>query len=192
MTSPIEIIDNYITASVGRDALDPPEDLPRPETTYVVTDVSFVWKMYGGRDFDSSPATKTSNKTQLALQNYRFTEISFATFTRIATYLKYLVIHVFRNRAIVAKKMRRRDLGGPQRDLSVCTQLHVNKLQLRYDIYPVSAAYASRILLLVKNVEICDCVVSSRIHKLLYLYESDSMPKLTNKPMVSGSLSQPD
>ena len=71
VTSPIEIKDNYITVPVGRDVLEPPENLPKPVASYVVSHLTFKWCMYGGRDFDSSPATKTSNKTQRALQNKR-------------------------------------------------------------------------------------------------------------------------
>lgn len=83
-----------------------------------------------------------------------------------------------------SKGMRGGLRGGPLRDVSICTELHVSKLQLRCDSYAESEHYSSRQHLLVKNVEIRDKLESSNKHKLLYHYGSDDAPKLSGKPMV--------
>lgn len=84
VTSPIEIIDNYVTVPVGPNAMEVPENFPRPIVSYIVPEVTFVWRMYGGRDFDASPATKTSTKTKLGLQIKR--SVSYRTILTIALF----------------------------------------------------------------------------------------------------------
>ena len=78
----------------------------------------------------------------------------------------------------------RLQFGGPLRDLDVLVELQVNKLQLRYDVYPETAAQASRQLLLVHNVTVVDRLGASDIKKFMHHYESADLPKLSHKPMV--------
>jgi len=52
---PVVVIDNYFRIPIGKtDALKAPDHFPCPVYRYTLTEMSIVWSMYGGRDFESS------------------------------------------------------------------------------------------------------------------------------------------
>jgi len=54
-SEPIVVIDNYFRTPIGKtDMLKAPDHFPCPVYRYALSEISIVWSMYGGRDFESS------------------------------------------------------------------------------------------------------------------------------------------
>jgi len=52
---PVVVIDNHFRIPIGKtDVLKAPDCFPCPVYRYTLSEVSIVWSMYGGRDFESS------------------------------------------------------------------------------------------------------------------------------------------
>jgi len=54
-TEPIVVHDNHFRIPIGKtDLLKAPDHFPCPVYRYTLSEMSIVWSMYGGRDFESS------------------------------------------------------------------------------------------------------------------------------------------
>jgi len=52
---PIVVVDNHFRLPIGKtDMLKAPDHFPCPVYRYTLSEISIVWSMYGGRDFESS------------------------------------------------------------------------------------------------------------------------------------------
>ena len=52
--------DDHFKLPIGKaDQLRPPEDFPPAVYRYTLREMSLVWHMYGGRDFTSSPHSRS-------------------------------------------------------------------------------------------------------------------------------------
>lgn len=52
---PVAVIDNHFRIPIGKtDMLKAPDHFPCPVYRYTLSEISVVWSMYGGRDFESS------------------------------------------------------------------------------------------------------------------------------------------
>ena len=58
------------------------------------------------------------------------------------------------------------------------------QVRLQYEIFPENTEQASRQIILINNVEVRDRLLSSRIHKLLYHYTSETLPRQSHANMV--------
>ena len=76
-----------------------------------------------------------------------------------------------------------RELGGPERNVNVSMEFHLNKIRLQHEEYPANREQASRQIILIHEVEICDKLTNSRINKFLYHYSSSSLPRQSHSNM---------
>ncbi|XP_065883382.1 autophagy-related protein 2 homolog B-like isoform X2 [Dysidea avara] len=75
--------------------------------------------------------------------------------------------------------------GGPERDHDTVMEIHINKLRLQHEVYPEDKEQSMRFVLLIREVELVDRLVSSQLNKFLSQYVSNTMPKQTHANMVS-------
>lgn len=56
---PIRLVENHFSVPVGRmDILKAPKHYPNPVMKYSVHEMSIVWHLYGGEDFESTVSSK--------------------------------------------------------------------------------------------------------------------------------------
>jgi len=54
-TEPVVVIDNHFRIPIGKtDMLKAPDHFPCPVYRYTLSEISILWSMYGGQDFESS------------------------------------------------------------------------------------------------------------------------------------------
>lgn len=62
--------------------------------------------------------------------------------------------------------------------------IFVEQMKFQHEIYPESTEQASRLVVVINNVEIRDRLVSSPFNKMLYLYTSPARPRQSHANMV--------
>jgi autophagy-related protein 2 len=65
-------------------------------------------------------------------------------------------------------------------------ELQLNKVRFQHEVYPESAAEASRQILLVSEIEVRDRLASSHINKFLYQYSSEAQPRQSHANMFAA------
>ncbi len=87
-----------------------------------------------------------------------------------------------------------REVGGRGRNVDMSMEFHLNKIRLQHEEYPANREQASRQIIVVHEVEICDRLASSRINKFLYHYTSSSLPRQSHSNMflLKSLLVRPD
>ncbi|KAL3181477.1 hypothetical protein MRX96_036834 [Rhipicephalus microplus] len=197
VTEPIEVRENYFSSAArNTDQLRAPRNFPEAMQKYTLREMTLVWYMYGGCDFESSitpnaprPPEKSSGQWDDG------TEECYANVV-----LEPLVGNVSYSRdGLSAVEMlpfkpqsppqtprhRRAHKGGPGRRDDVLMELHMNKIRFQHEVYPEDTYYASRQVLLIQDVEVRDRLASSRINKFLYQYASEAKPRQSHANMVS-------
>lgn len=86
INAPVRLVDNHFSIPLGKaDLLRSPKHYPKPVLRYMLREMSLVWHMYGGYDFDSTPNTpakkcrvnQDGGYRNLELFVYDLTKISF-------------------------------------------------------------------------------------------------------------------
>ncbi|KAK5648479.1 hypothetical protein RI129_003371 [Pyrocoelia pectoralis] len=169
----LRIIDNHFSIPVGKtDLLKPPKNFPTPVMRYTLCELSLVWHMYGGNDFNSSDNKKKKSvnfsdlRAGVCYSNTRSGEVIFTSTQKKKTNMTWQVE------------------GGANRDHDVLMELQLNKVRFQHEVYPENAVQASRQVLLVSELEVRDRLASSQINKFLYQYTSQSRPKQSHAHMI--------
>lgn len=171
----VNIADNHFTVPLGpSDQLCAPSNFPPAVFCCTLKEMSVVWHLYGGRDFGGSVSRDTKKKIAFALdERGRPVDSSF---------VKRPTSLLTKNTApaSTANKLN----GGPDRNNDVLMEFYLNKIRLQYEEYPEDTEQASRVVVLVQDVEIRDRLEQSQMNKFLYQYDSKACPKQTHANMI--------
>lgn len=171
----ISVVDNHFTVPLGpSDQLCAPSHFPPAVFCCTLKEMSVVWHLYGGRDFGGSVSRDTRKKISFALDE-RGQAVDSSFVKRPTTLLTKNTAP-----ARTANKLS----GGPNRNNDVLMEFYLNKIRLQYEEYPEDTEQASRIVVLVQDVEIRDRLALSQINKFLYQYTSEACPKQTHANMI--------
>lgn len=212
----LRIIDNHFAVPLGKtDLLKAPRHFPAPILRYTLCEMTLIWHMYGGKDFEASQAMV---KKQVII-NENIVRPNTApqdkyVFRSLSIHAKdsYELYHVFRTRSprwdgvafnksnpnevhfeSAPNSPRRKykettdwqSMGGPGRRHDVLMELQLNKVRFQHEVYPENTAEAARQILLINEIEIRDRLASSHINKFLYQYSSEARPKQSHANMFA-------
>ncbi|OQV11990.1 Autophagy-related protein 2-like protein A [Hypsibius exemplaris] len=176
---PIKIVENHFDQPLAAvDQLKSPDSYPVPTVRFSLREMSLVWCIYGGKDFDSSPDTpakKLGPQNRLNSAPAKLGEV--------------------RNPSLKSDKLDQQHSkspswlrqGGPGRDHSVLMELHLNKVRFQHEQYPFDGKniQAARQVLFIQDIDIRDRLAASDINKFLYQFVSTSMPRQSHASMLS-------
>ncbi|KAL1435283.1 hypothetical protein MTO96_011200 [Rhipicephalus appendiculatus] len=197
VTEPIEVRENYFSSAArNTDQLRAPRNFPEAIQKYTLREMTLVWYMYGGCDFESSitpnaprPPEKSTGQwndgTEECYANVVLEPVvGNASYSRDG--LSAVEMLPFKPQSPPqTPRHRRAHKGGPGRREDVLMELHMNKIRFQHEVYPEDTYYASRQVLLIQDVEVRDRLASSRINKFLYQYASEAKPRQSHANMVS-------
>lgn len=197
VTEPIEVRENHFSSAArNTDQLRAPRNFPEAVQKYTLREMTLVWHMYGGCDFESSitpntprPAEKTTGQwddgTEECYANVVLEPVvGNVSYSRDG--LSAIEMLPFKPQSPPqTPRHRRAHKGGPGRRDDVLMELHMNKIRFQHEVYPEDTYYASRQVLLIQDVEVRDRLASSRINKFLYQYASEAKPRQSHANMVS-------
>lgn len=178
---PVRIIENHFTVPVGKtDLLKPPKHFPPAVLRYTLCEMTLIWHIYGGYDFQTSNTEKEPQKKTVNFEDrvkLQTSEVSFSTsdVTRVVfttTEPKEKPTHGWRTK------------GGIKRDHDVLMELQLNKVRFQHEVYPENTTQASRQVLLISEVEVRDRLASSHFNKFLYQHTSQARPKQSHANMI--------
>ncbi|XP_043255081.1 autophagy-related protein 2 homolog A [Colletes gigas] len=169
----LRIIDNHFAIPLNKtDLLKAPRHFPVPVSRYTLCEMTLIWHMYGGRDFESSSTNNeyvvvNDNKTRAKTTNQKtdrspWFEGTFSSPKDTNEWKAY---------------------GGHNRRRDVLIELQLNKVRFQHEIYPENTEKAARQILLISEIEIRDRLASSHINKFLYQYSSESKPRQSHANM---------
>ncbi|KAF7991887.1 hypothetical protein HCN44_010688 [Aphidius gifuensis] len=195
----LRVIDNHFSVPFGKtDLLKAPKNYPPAILRYTLCEMTLIWHMYGGKDFDNKKTTinqqqhkkkhvtideqnkidnnnatfKGKNKSSVGFSKLNPNEVRFGNFINSS------------NNKIKSP----RDwyaIGGPGRQHDVLMELQLNKVKFQHETYPDNTPEASRQVLLISEIEIRDRLASSHINKFLYQYSSEARPRQTHANMFA-------
>ncbi|XP_031843330.1 autophagy-related 2 [Nomia melanderi] len=189
----LRIIDNHFAIPLGKtDLLRAPRHFPVPILRYTLCEMTLIWHMYGGRDFDAAPPIKkqviindnvarpNSNLTPersswcdgVAFNKSNPNEVHFGSVPNSP-------------RKKVKEPTEWQALGGPGRRHDILMELQLNKVRFQHEVYPDNTIEAARQILLISEIEIRDRLGSSHINKFLYQYCSEAKPKQSHANMFA-------
>jgi len=172
----VNIVENHFTVPIGpSDQLSAPSHFPPAVFCYTLKEMSVVWHLFGGRDFGGTPSRDQKKKISFALDEKGRPADSFSA--------RPTVLLPSKKAANNSKKLARSN-GGPDRNNNVLMEFHLNKIRLQYEDYPEHTEQASRLVVLVQDVEIRDRLAHSQINKFLYQYTSEACPKQSHANMI--------
>ncbi|CAL8111003.1 unnamed protein product [Orchesella dallaii] len=208
---PIRLVENHFSVPVGRmDILKAPKHYPNPIMKYSVHEMSIVWHLYGGEDFESTVAPKrhrvaddkefsetvtSDRKKDDTTFHNDHSEVDIAV-DALNPGVVFSKTKAFENawEAYESPKPPRkqhgessnswRNKGGLRRKHDTLVELHLNKIKFQHEIYPESTEQASRLVVVINNIEIRDRLVSSPFNKMLYLYTSPTRPRQSHANMI--------
>ncbi|KAF6102204.1 autophagy related 2A [Phyllostomus discolor] len=172
---PIVVQDGHFSRPLGStDLLRAPAHFPVPSTRVVLREVSFVWHLYGGRDFGPHPG----HRARVGLAAPRGSPSRCSGPNR--------------------PQNSWRSQGGSGRQHQVLMEIQLSKVSFQHEVYPVEPAAGpaapgeeleehplSRQVFVVQELEIRDRLPSSKINKFLYMYTSERMPRRTHSNMLT-------
>ena len=141
---PIRIIENHFELPMAiTDQLKAPASYPVPVIRLALREMSLVWFLYGGKDFDQSTTTQTKklgpqNRLNSAPGNFIFGSAFFSHFV-MKYFLLFLPAKLGDTKSLGSQAdadqqskspawLRR---GGPGRDHSILMEIHLNKVQCK-------------------------------------------------------------
>ncbi|XP_073073660.1 autophagy-related protein 2 homolog A isoform X2 [Manis javanica] len=175
---PIIVQDGHFSRPLGStDLLRAPAHFPVPSSRVVLREVSFVWHLYGGRDFGPHPG----HRARVGLMGPRGSPSRcFGP-----------------NRPQNSWRMQ----GGSGRQHHVLMEIQLSKVSFQHEVYPAEPAAAptgptgagreleeqplSRQVFIVQELEVRDRLASSQINKFLYLHTSERMPRRAHANMLT-------
>uniref|UniRef100_A0A8C2H2S0 Autophagy related 2A n=1 Tax=Cyprinus carpio TaxID=7962 RepID=A0A8C2H2S0_CYPCA len=175
---PIKVRDGYYSRPRGSsDLLRAPTRFPVPQNRVVLREVSVVWHLYGGKDFNYS---RRSEKVRSAAPGARGSPSRSAGPSRPQNSWRWV--------------------GGSGRQHTLLMEIQLTKVSFQHETYSVVAPPAagpdaegpglgeqpiSRQVFIVQELEVRDRLASSQINKFLYLYTSESMPRRAHSNMLT-------
>nr|XP_006980752.1 autophagy-related protein 2 homolog A isoform X2 [Peromyscus maniculatus bairdii] len=171
---PIIVQDGHFSQPLGStDLLRAPAHFPVPSSRVVLREVSFVWHLYGGRDFGLHPAYRAR-----------------AGFTGPR-------VSPSRSSGPNRPQNSWRTQGGIGRQHQVLMEIQLSKVSFQHEVYPEESAAGggpgqeleerplSRQVLIVQELEIRDRLATSKINKFLHLHTSERLPRRTHSNMLT-------
>lgn len=171
----INIIDGYFQIPLGKqDLLGSPDDYPPAVCRYTIREMSLVWQMYGGNDFQTTRSRRTSSTSSPTISSSRKSSLSSQRATSPSKGDTKYKVH--------------RVKGGVNRDVNTLMELQMNKIRFQHEVYPENSKQVYRDVLLIYDLEIRDRLVSSQLNKFLYCFSSENLPKQSSANMVTIKL----
>jgi autophagy-related protein 2 len=166
---PIRIIDNHFSLPIGKpDLLKAPKDFPMASMRYTLCEMSLVWHMYGGNDFNMEDDKKKGTTTDTSyVQSWQKNLPMSEAYKVGVSYSKGSPSVTLGVNPLLAK-LTWKTRGGRHRKHDVLMEIHVNKVRFSHEIYPTNTEQASRQVLLITELEIRDRLAVSNINKFLY------------------------
>ncbi|XP_057634156.1 autophagy-related protein 2 homolog A isoform X1 [Chionomys nivalis] len=171
---PIVVQDGHFSQPLGStDLLRAPAHFPVPSSRVVLREVSFIWHLYGGRDFGLHPAYRA--------------RVGF-TGPRVSP---------SRSSGPNRPQNSWRTQGGVGRQHQVLMEIQLSKVSFQHEVYPEEPAPGgnpgqeleerplSRQVLIVQELEIRDRLATSKINKFLHLHTSERLPRRTHSNMLT-------
>ncbi|XP_077537493.1 autophagy-related 2 isoform X2 [Haemaphysalis longicornis] len=207
---PIDVRENYFSSSArNTDQLRAPRHFPEAVQKYTLREMSLVWHLYGGCDFESTSSSTPASGTSKSPPERHPSHWNFDE--QLENYANVILEPMVGNAAFSRGSPVAGDsplpcrqpqsppatprhgggkvfAGGPGRRDDVLMELHMNKIRFQHELFPEGAMQASRQVLLIQDVEIRDRLASSRINKFLYQYTSETMPRQSHANMVMVKL----
>ncbi|XP_066590734.1 autophagy-related protein 2 homolog B isoform X2 [Prorops nasuta] len=181
---PLKIIDNHFSVPLGKtDLLKAPRNFPNAILRYTLCEMTLIWHIYGGKDFQSH---QTTAKKHVTLNDNGLRNNNAQCRNRSKGNPKEFRLGSMPNSPRARGSESLIDwqvLGGPGRQHDVLMELQLNKVRFQHEIYPEDTPEASRQILLINEIEIRDRLASSHINKFLYQYSSESKPKQSHANM---------
>ncbi|XP_032665002.1 autophagy-related protein 2 homolog A isoform X2 [Odontomachus brunneus] len=192
----LRIVDNHFYVPIGKaNLLQAPPNFPAPVLKYTLCEMTLIWHMYGGKDFEETQPPPPCQKHVIINDNARYNTTHGRSRSAIGgvSFSKSNSNEVhFGSVPNSPCAMRSREslidwqtLGGPGRRHDVLMELQLNKIRFQHEVYPENTAEASRQVLLVNEIEVRDRLASSRINKFLYQYSSEARPRQSHANMFT-------
>ncbi|XP_051942118.1 autophagy-related protein 2 homolog A isoform X2 [Hippocampus zosterae] len=184
---PIHVKDSHFSRPRGSaDLLRAPSRFPVPQSRVVLREISVVWHLYGGKDFDVKPSSIHSqhgNRGRSIPSGARSSPSRSAGSSRPQNSWRWA--------------------GGSGRQHGLLMEIQLTKVSFQHESYPVAVAGLggeasafvgvgpageqpiSRQVFIVQELEVRDRLASSQINKFLYLYTSESMPRRAHSNMLT-------
>ncbi|XP_076234909.1 autophagy-related 2 [Calliopsis andreniformis] len=190
----LRIIDNHFAVPLGKtDLLKAPRHFPVPILRYTLCEMTLIWHMYGGRDFEASHSvtkkqvTISDNVSRLNIPQERSRSpwCDGVSFNKTNPNEVHFGSVPNSPRGKSKETTEWQALGGPGRRHDVLMELQLNKVRFQHEVYPENTAEAARQILLVNEIEIRDRLASSHINKFLYQYSSEARPRQSHANMFA-------
>ncbi|XP_012533981.1 autophagy-related protein 2 homolog B-like [Monomorium pharaonis] len=191
---PLRIVDNHFSVPVGKtDLLQTPANYPAPVLKYTLCEMTLIWHMYGGNDFDNSQPQSAKHVT--INDNVRSNIMHGRSRSAIGAvgFNKSSPNEVHFGSVPNSPRATRNNeslidwhtLGGSGRRHDVLMELQLSKVRFQHEVYPENTREASRQVLLVHEIEVRDRLASSHINKFLYQYSSEAKPRQSHSIMFT-------
>ncbi|KOC64737.1 Autophagy-related protein 2 like protein B [Habropoda laboriosa] len=191
----LRIVDNHFAIPLGKiDLLKAPKHFPPPILRYTLCEMTLVWHMYGGKDFE---AAQSSTKKQVVINdtvlrpNTTSQDKNRSPWCDGVTFNKSNPNEIHFGKVLNSPRGKCKEttdwqvMGGPGRRHDILMELQLNKVRFQHEVYPENTAEAARQILLVNEIEIRDRLASSHINKFLYQYISEAMPRQSHANMFA-------
>ncbi|XP_062121458.1 autophagy-related protein 2 homolog B isoform X4 [Drosophila sulfurigaster albostrigata] len=151
---PLRIVDNHFSMPHEKvDLLRSPISFPISEESYTLCEMTFTWHLFGGKDFPD-PEIKSTKQ--------------FSAVPKMSDTYKHGVSEAPNESHENMRKIIPDASVLSQRNPDVLVEIQLTKIRISHDTYPINAAYSSRQVLIISEIEIRDRLKSSEINKLLY------------------------
>ncbi|XP_027264310.1 autophagy-related protein 2 homolog A isoform X6 [Cricetulus griseus] len=171
---PIIVQDGYFSQPLGStDLLRAPAHFPVPSSRVVLREVSFIWHLYGGRDFGLHP----THRARVGFTGPR--------------------VSPSRSSGPNRPQNSWRTQGGIGRQHQALMEIQLSKVSFQHEVYPEESATGggpgqepeerplSRQVLIVQELEIRDRLATSKINKFLHLHTSERLPRRSHSNMLT-------
>ncbi|XP_012057436.1 PREDICTED: autophagy-related protein 2 homolog B [Atta cephalotes] len=191
---PLRIVDNHFSVPIGKtDLLQTPPNYPAPVLKYTLCEMTLIWHMYGGNDFDSSQPQSAKhviindNIRNNIMHGRSRSAIGAVSFNKSSPNEVHFGSVPNSPRATRSNEslIDWHTLGGPGRRHDVLMELQLSKVRFQHEVYPENTREASRQVLLVHEIEVRDRLASSHINKFLYQYSSEAKPRQSHSIMFT-------
>ncbi|KAK2581702.1 hypothetical protein KPH14_002189 [Odynerus spinipes] len=191
----LRIVDNHFAVPIGKtDLLKAPRHYPAAVLRYTLCEMTLIWHIYGGKDFESSEAVSKKHVTinENTLRGTTGTQGRSRSAVGGVGFSKVNPNEVRFGSVPNSPRARSKEslldwqaLGGHARQHDVLMELQLNKVRFQHEVYPENTTEASRQILLVSEIEIRDRLASSHINKFLYQYSSEARPRQSHANMFA-------
>ncbi|XP_020295971.1 autophagy-related protein 2 homolog B isoform X2 [Pseudomyrmex gracilis] len=183
----LRIVDNHFSVPATKtDLLQTPPNYPAPNLRYTLCEMTLIWHMYGGNDFDNSQPQCTKHVTihdniraniahgrskssigAVGFNKSSPNEVQFGSVPNSPRVTK-------NNDTLIDWHI----LGGPGRRHDVLMELQLSKIRFQHEVYPENTREASRQVLLVHEIEAVD---QNEVKKFLTHRIARNPPPYRNK-----------